>query len=89
MKHSLRNFIAGGVVAASLLGGGAVASAATSTSTPTESSSTASTQRVEPTAAERAAHKAERTAALAKALGVSTDQVTAAQKAAQIGRAHV
>ena len=80
MKKPMRNLIAGSMLAATLLGSGAAATAQASTATTTQSS----TQTPQPPSkAERAKREAQRTAALAKALGLSTSKVKAAEQAAR------
>ena len=86
MKKPVRNLIASGMLAATLLGGGiaistqaATATAATTTTTPTTSSRTTA-----PTKADREEHRTERAAALAEALGLTTAQVSKAQDAARV-----
>ena len=87
MHKPIRNLIAGGVLAATLIGGGATAaqaatSAASSTTT-ASASSTSATSTAAPTKADHEARRAERAAALAEQLGVTVDQVTTAEDAAR------
>ena len=79
MKKPMRNLIAGSMLAATLLGSGA---AATAQASATNTQSSTQTPKP-PSKAERAKHEAQRTAALAKALGLSTSKVKAAEQAAR------
>ena len=79
MKKPMRNLIAGSMLAATLLGSGA---AATAQASATNTQSSTQTPKP-PSKAERAKHEAQRTAALAKALGLSTAKVKTAEQAAR------
>ena len=85
MKKSHRIGLAGGVVAVTVLGGGAVALANSATPVPTASRTSTDAADAPGGPDRRADHEArhaERAAALAAELGLSAAQVTAAQEAA-------
>ena len=77
MKKSMRNAAIGGVLAVSVIGAGTVAFA----SSPSDTRQTASSNSDQRSGGSRHGNNAEFAAALAKELGLTTDQVTAAQKA--------